>query len=140
MKIQRLVFMLLCLMVAGASYAQEGSTSAAAQPLIQTGSQVDTGDTAWMLISIALVMLMTPGLAFFYGGMVRRKNVLGVLMQCFIVIGVMTAQWILFGYSLAFGPGKGFWGGFEWFGLNGGGSAPFKEDAATIPHEAFMIF
>ena len=83
---------------------------------------------------------MTPGLAFFYGGMVRRKNILGILMQCFIVLGVITAQWIFFGYSLAFAPGKGFWGGFAWLGLNGVGSLPFKEYAATIPHEAFMIF
>jgi ammonium transporter, Amt family len=143
MKFQKLIFALLCLMVSGTSFAQD-STSAGAisavQPLIQTVSRIDTGDTAWMLISIALVMLMTPGLAFFYGGMVRRKNVLGVLMQCFIVIGIITAQWIVFGYSLSFGPGKGFWGGFEWFGLNGVGSAPIKEYAATIPHEAFMIF
>jgi Amt family ammonium transporter len=101
---------------------------------------IDSGDTAWMLMSIALVMLMTPGLAFFYGGMVRRKNILGILMQCFIVLGVITAQWIFFGYSLAFAPGKGFWGGFAWLGLNGVGSLPFKEYAATIPHEAFMIF
>ena len=106
----------------------------------QVPLKVDTGDTAWMLISTALVMLMTPGLAFFYGGMVRRKNVLGVLMQCFIVLGVITAQWILCGYSLSFAPGKGFWGGFAWFGLSGVGTTPFQAYASTIPHEAFMIF
>jgi Amt family ammonium transporter len=72
--------------------------------------------------------------------MVRRKNVLGVLMQCFIVLGVITVQWIICGYSLAFAPGKGFWGGLAWLGLNGVGSTPFKQYAATIPHEAFMIF
>ncbi|MCX5815866.1 MAG: ammonium transporter [Proteobacteria bacterium] len=93
-----------------------------------------------MLVSIALVMLMTPGLAFFYGGMVRRKNVLGILMQCFIVLGVISVQWVLYGYSLSFAPGKGFWGGLEWIGLCGVGSAPLKEYAETIPHEAFMIF
>jgi Amt family ammonium transporter len=93
-----------------------------------------------MLVSIALVMLMTPGLAFFYGGMVRRKNVLGVLMQCFIALGLITAQWILFGYSLSFAPAKGFWGGLQWMGLSGVGSMPFKEYAPTIPHEAFMMF
>ena len=98
------------------------------------------GDTAWMLVSIAFVMLMTPGLAFFYGGMVRRKNVLGILMQCYIVLGVITAQWIFFGYSLSFAPGKGFWGGLQWLGLSGVGAMPFKEYAPTIPHEAFMIF
>ena len=68
---------------------------------------IDTGDTAWMLISTALVMLMTPGLAFFYGGLVRRKNVLSIMMQCFMLIGVISIQWVLFGYSLAFGPDHG---------------------------------
>jgi len=117
--------------------AQGASATSAATA---EASAVSAGDTAWMLISIALVMLMTPGLAFFYGGMVRRKNVLGVLMQCFIVLGVITAQWLICGYSLSFAPAKGFWGGFAWLGLTGVGSTPFKDYAATIPHEAFMIF
>ncbi|MDP2924349.1 MAG: ammonium transporter [Candidatus Omnitrophota bacterium] len=101
---------------------------------------INTGDTAWVLISSALVMLMTPGLAFFYGGMVRRKNILGVLMQCFIILCALSVQWILFGYSLSFHPGQGFWGGFGWFGLNGVGLEPYPDYAATIPHQAFMIF
>jgi Amt family ammonium transporter len=101
---------------------------------------INAGDTAWVLVSSALVMLMTPGLAFFYGGMVRRKNILSVLMQCFIIMGVMSLQWVLFGYSLAFGPSKGFWGGFQWFGLNGVGLEPYADYAGTIPHQAFMIF
>ncbi len=101
---------------------------------------MNTGDTAWVLASSALVMLMTPGLAFFYGGMVRRKNVLGVLMQCFTILAIISIQWVLYGYSLAFAPGKGFWGGFAWVGLNGVGLEPFKDYAATIPHQAFMIF
>ena len=101
---------------------------------------MNTGDTAWVLMSTALVMLMTPGLAFFYGGMVRRKNVLGVLMQCFTMLCVLSIQWVLYGYSLAFAPGKGFWGGFAWIGLTGVGLEPFKDYAATIPHQAFMIF
>ncbi|MEK7849949.1 MAG: ammonia channel protein, partial [Candidatus Omnitrophota bacterium] len=63
---------------------------------------VNSGDTAWVLMSSALVMLMTPGLAFFYGGMVRRKNVLSILMQCFIILCVLSLQWVLFGYSLSF--------------------------------------
>ena len=70
-------------------------------------SSVNTGDTAWLLVSTALVMLMTPGLALFYGGMVRRKNVLGTIVQSFIALGVITVQWVLFGYSLAFGPDIG---------------------------------
>jgi ammonium transporter, Amt family len=101
---------------------------------------MNTGDTAWVLMSTALVMLMTPGLAFFYGGMVRRKNVLGILMQCFMILCVLSIQWVLFGYSLAFAPGKGFFGGLDWVGLIGVGAEPYKDYAATIPHSAFMIF
>jgi ammonium transporter, Amt family len=101
---------------------------------------MNTGDTAWVLISTALVMLMTPGLAFFYGGMVRRKNVLGILMQCFMILCVLSIQWVLFGYSLAFAPGKGFFGGLDWVGLIGVGAEPYKDYAATIPHSAFMVF
>ncbi|HOE17666.1 MAG TPA: ammonium transporter [Syntrophorhabdaceae bacterium] len=100
----------------------------------------DTGDTAWLLISTALVMLMTPGLAFFYGGMVGRKNVLGILMQCFIILCAVSVQWVLFGYSLSFAPGKGFWGSLEWAGLKGVGLAPYSDYAATIPHQLFMVF
>lgn len=100
----------------------------------------NSGDTAWILISSALVMLMTPGLAFFYGGMVRRKNILGVLMQCFTILCVLSIQWVLIGYSLSFAPGKGFWGGFAWIGLRGVGLEPYPDYAATIPHQAFMIY
>ncbi len=101
---------------------------------------INSGDTAWVLISAALVLLMTPGLAFFYGGMVRRKNVLSVLMQCFVIMCVLSLQWVLIGYSLSFGPGKGFWGGWQWMGLNGVGLDPYADYAGTIPHQAFMIF
>ena len=101
---------------------------------------VNPGDTAWVLISSALVLLMSPGLAFFYGGMVRKKNMLSVLMQCFIIMCVLSLQWVLFGYSLSFSPGRGFWGGMSWFGLKGVGFEPFADYAATIPHQAFMIF
>ncbi len=101
---------------------------------------INAGDTAWVLASSALVMLMTPGLAFFYGGMVRRKNILGVLMQCFTVLGVISLQWVLFGYSLSFGPGNAFIGGLSWAGLNGVGFEPNTDYAGTIPHQAFMIF
>jgi len=101
---------------------------------------INSGDTAWVLISSALVLLMTPGLAFFYGGMVRKKNILSVLMQCFIIMCVLSIQWVLFGYSLAFHPSQGFWGGFAWAGLNGVGLEPYADYAGTIPHQAFMIF
>jgi Amt family ammonium transporter len=101
---------------------------------------MNTGDTAWVLVSTALVMLMTPGLAFFYGGMVRRKNVLSILMQCFIVLCLVSVLWVVYGYSLAFGPGTGFWGGLQWAMLNGVGLEPYADYSATIPHQAFMIF
>ena len=101
---------------------------------------VNSGDTAWVLISSALVLLMSPGLAFFYGGMVRKKNMLSVLMQCFIIMCVLSLQWVIFGYSLSFSPSKGFWGGLSWFGLKGVGFQPYTDYAATIPHQAFMIF
>jgi len=103
---------------------------------------MNSGDTAWVLMSSALVLLMTmPGLAFFYGGLVRRKNVLSILMQCFIILCVISLQWVLFGYSLAFGPDfHGIIGDLSWAGLHGVGAAPNTNYAATIPHSVFMIF
>ena len=102
---------------------------------------MNTGDTAFMLVSAALVMLMTPGLALFYGGMVRHKNVLGTIMQNFVLLGVISIQWAIFGYSLAFGPDVGHLvGNLDWLGLNGVGFEPFKAYAATIPHQTFMIY
>jgi Amt family ammonium transporter len=85
-------------------------------------------------------MLMTPGLAFFYGGMVRRKNVLSILMQCMIVLCLVSVLWVVYGYSLAFAPGKGFWGGFDWVMLNGVGLEPYADYSSTIPHQSFMLF
>jgi Amt family ammonium transporter len=106
-----------------------------------TTAKIDNGDTAWVLTSAALVMLMTPGLAFFYGGLVRRKNMLSVLMQCFMILCLISVQWIVLGYSLSFGPDKGsLIGGLEWLGLKGVGMAPNADYAGTIPHEAFMMF
>lgn len=102
---------------------------------------VDKGDTAWLLISTALVMLMTPGLALFYGGMVRRKNVLGTIMQSFMALGVVSIQWVVIGYSLAFGPDVcHFIGNLSWAGLNGVGLAPNPDYAPTVPHQAYMMF
>lgn len=102
---------------------------------------MDTGNTAFVLISAALVMLMTPGLALFYGGMARSKNVLGTLMQNFILLGLVTITWVLWGYSLSFGPDHGgIIGGLDWFGLKGVGMTPSPDYGTTIPHLAFMIF
>ncbi|MFA5167908.1 MAG: ammonium transporter [Candidatus Omnitrophota bacterium] len=102
---------------------------------------INTGDTAWVLISAGLVFLMTPGLAFFYGGLVRKKNMLSVLMQCFMLMCIITLQWVIFGYSLSFGPDiKGMIGSLSWAGLHGVGSEPFADYSATVPHQAFMIY
>jgi Amt family ammonium transporter len=101
----------------------------------------DTGDTAFMLVSAALVLFMTiPGLFLFYGGLVRSKNVLGMLMQNFIMVGIITAQWIIIGYSLAFATGSPFIGGLQWVGLSGVDVTPNADYAATIPHQTFMFY
>lgn len=143
------VLFALFVMPAGLAWAQAGSGQGAAQapaqatpaaPAPPAAAKADTGDTAWLIVATALVMLMTPGLAFFYGGMVGKKNVLGILMQCFTILCVISVQWVLYGYSLSFGPGKGFWGGFEWVGLKGVGLTPYADYAATIPHQLFMVF
>ena len=102
---------------------------------------MSAGDTAFVLMSAALVMFMTPGLALFYGGMVRHKNVLGTLMQSFILLGLVTLQWVLWGYSLSFGTDHaGIIGGLEWLGLRGVGMEPSPDYGTTIPHMAFMVF
>jgi Amt family ammonium transporter len=102
---------------------------------------MNTGDTAFLLLSAALVMLMTPGLALFYAGMVRSKNALGTIMQSFIIIGVISLEWILWGYSMSFGPDKwGIIGSLEWFGLQGVALTPHPVYASTVPHQVFMIY
>jgi ammonium transporter, Amt family len=103
--------------------------------------KINFADLTWVMIATALVMIMTPTLAFFYGGLVRKKNVLSVLLQCLIILCVISIQWILFGYSLAFGPDKGgVIGGLEWLGLNGVGMAPHETYMNTVPHQLFMAF
>ncbi len=97
--------------------------------------KMDTGDTAWMLISSAIVLFMTPGLAFFYGGMVRAKNVLGMIMQNFFCIGIVTLVWSVVGFSVAFGPGNGFWGGFHFFALQ-----DLSGSDGNIPYVVFVAF
>ena len=131
--------------VAGPVFAQAPAAAppapVAAAPAVPA-PKIDTGDTAWVLMSSALVLLMTaPGLALFYGGMVRQKNALGTLMHSFIILALISVQWVLWGYSLAFGPDKGgIIGGLEWAGLRGVGAEPNPAYAATIPHQAFMLF
>ncbi len=102
---------------------------------------MDKADTAFILAAAGLVMLMTPGLALFYGGMVRRKNVLGTIMQSIILISLVSLQWVYIGYSMAFGPTiGGFVGDLSWFALNGVGLAPSEDYATTIPQTVFMIY
>jgi len=102
---------------------------------------INSSDVVWMLISTALVMVMTPTLAFFYGGLVRKKNILSVLMQCMVLLCCISIVWMLLGYSLAFGPDKGgIIGGLDWAGLSGVGLTPSQIYATTIPHQLFMAF
>ena len=102
---------------------------------------MNAGDTVFVLISAALVMLMTPGLALFYGGMVRSKNILGTLMQSFVILGIITVEWVLWGYTMSFGPDHGgLIGGLTMLGLNGVGMTPSPDYGSTIPQLAFMIF
>lgn len=105
-------------------------------------SQINSGDTAWILTSSALVLMMTiPGLFLFYGGLVRSKNVLGTIMQSFIIVALISIQWVLWGYSLAFGPDIGnIVGSLAWVGLRGVGAEPNADLAGNIPHQAFMVF
>ncbi len=111
------------------------ATAQEAQP------RIDTGDTAWMLVSCALVMLMTPGLALFYGGMVRQKNVLSTIMHSFAILAIVSVHWAVVGYTLAFGPSLGgFVGKPVWMFLQGVGQEPNPDYSATIPHTLFMAF
>lgn len=124
---------LLVALTGSMAFAQgDAGTVTAAVP------QINTGDTAWMLVATGLVLFMTPGLAFFYGGLVRRKNVLSVLMQCFMCMCLMTVLWVTVGYSLAFGGDGGFIGDFKFAMMNGVGLEPREGD--TIPHILFMAF
>ncbi len=108
----------------------------------------NSGDTSWVLTASALVLIMTPGLALFYGGLVRKKNIVNMIFMCFVIIALVSVQWVLFGYSLAFAPGNDFIGGLQWAGLNGvsadnnaaGDSGGAVAYGGTVPHQAFMIF
>ena len=139
-----LVLGILCVLSAAATTVLAQTTPAPAPPAAAPAPapKIDSGDTAWLLTSSALVLLMTaPGLALFYGGMVRQKNALATIMQSFIIMALISVQWVLWGYSLAFGPDKGgLIGGLEWIGLRGVGLTPNPDYGATVPHQAYMIF
>ncbi len=124
------------------------STAALAQQPLAAGSEpapsaaIDSGDNAWMLVSCALVLLMTgPGLALFYGGLVRRKNVLSTMMHSYFLMALMSVLWAVYGYSMAFGDGNPLFGNpLQYFLLEGVGQEPNADYAATIPHQTFMLF
>ncbi|MDB4908757.1 MAG: ammonium transporter [Gemmatimonadetes bacterium] len=105
-----------------------------------TTPALSAGDTAWVLVAAALVMLMLPGLAFFYGGLVRGKNSLNAIMMSLVPLGIVSVQWVVGGYSLAFSNGNRFIGGLDWAWLNGVGGAANATYAPTIPHALFAVF
>jgi ammonium transporter, Amt family len=124
--------------LAWAAYAQDDKI-AALEGAVKSAQSA--GDNAWMLVSSALVLMMTgPGLALFYGGLVRKKNVLGTMMQSFILMAIITVLWAICGYSLAFGEGSVFIGDLRYLFMNGVGGEPNGDYAATIPQQSFMVF
>lgn len=146
MLIRTVMIGVLLLLSSGLVWSQQPPVTAAPAPTMQAPAaqaspKIDSGDTAWLLMSSALVLLMTaPGLALFYGGMVRSKNALATLMQSFIIMALISVQWVLWGYSLAFGPDHGgVIGGLEWVGLRGVGldPGPYSD---TVPHQAYTLF
>lgn len=134
---------LLGILCCVSAFAQAGGSTeekiAALQAAVSAAQT--SGDNAWMLASSALVLLMTgPGLALFYGGLVRKKNVLGTMMHSFVLMALVTVVWALVGYSLAFAEGNPFFGGLQYALMNGVGVEPNGDYAATIPHQTFMVF
>ncbi|MGH7234885.1 MAG: ammonium transporter, partial [Nitrospiraceae bacterium] len=127
--------------VAGTGFWITGAWAQGAPPM-PVAPRVDSGDTAWVLVSSALVLAMiTPGLALLYGGLVRSKNALGTIMQSIVILCLVSLIWVLFGYSLVFGPDRGgVIGGLAWAGLSGVGGEPNPRYGPTIPHVAFMMF
>ena len=131
----------LCAQTGAAPSPSTDTTARLAKLEQQAADAKSSADNAWMLTSAALVLLMTgPGLALFYSGLVRKKNVLGTMMQSFALMAIITVLWGLFSYSLSFGSGNSFIGGFHNLFLNGVGSAPDGDYAATIPAQTFMVY
>ena len=136
-------FSTIALSQTAAATAPSGAATQAQIAQLQQAVQnaQSAGDNGWMLVSAALVLLMTgPGLALFYGGLVRKKNILGTMMQSFAMMCLVTVLWAVADYSLAFGHGSAFIGGFEHVFLRGVGLAPNKDYAATIPEQTYMVY
>jgi ammonium transporter, Amt family len=139
--------LLVLLLTASAAWARTEASSvesrlAALEAKANAAPGIDNGDNAWLLVSSALVLMMTaPGLILFYGGLVRQKNVLGTMMHSFVLMGVVSVLWVLFGYSMAFGEGNAYCGNpLQHFLLRGVGDAPNPDYGATVPAESFMLF
>lgn len=138
---KRILPLSVLILIVGLAFGLLSKNFAGASAESSTISSINTGDTAWVLISTALVMLMTPAVGFFYGGMVQKKNVVSILKQSFVILAIVSLQWVLIGYSLVFGHDMfGIIGGFNFFGLRGVGFSPNPAYAATIPHLAYMMF
>ncbi len=125
-----IIFVSMLILMTGLAFAQEASDT------------IDTGDTTWMFVSSAIVLMMTiPGLFLFYGGLVRSKNALGTIMHSFFIVALISIQWVLLGYTIAFGSDiSGILGTLDFLGLNNVGSSPNPDLAPTIPHFTFMFF
>ncbi len=134
---KRIVAVLVALLLASGLAAAQGAPADCFDPAAT--AKCDKGDTSWILTSSALVLFMTPGLALFYGGLVRKKNVVNMILTCFAIVALVSVTWVLWGYSLAFAPGSPFVGGLDYFGLNGV-SPKAALDGTNIPQQAFMIF
>jgi Amt family ammonium transporter len=141
MKLKKLLYS-VGLMTPGVLLAQNASTGPTLQELeAKVSAAQSAGDNAWMLTSCALVLMMTgPGLALFYGGLVRKKNILATMMQSFTLMALATVLWAVFGYSLSFGEGSSFIGDLRYLMLAGVGADPIGDYAATIPHQTWMMF
>ena len=140
MQRNRVVSLLLFVSATALAQGQDAGARLAALESSVKAAQ-SAGDNSWMLISSALVLMMTgPGLALFYGGLVRKKNVLGTMMQSFVLMGLVTVLWAVVGYSLVFSEGSPFLGGLKYLFLNGVGAAPNPDYAATIPQQTFMVY
>ncbi len=141
----RLCFVFLLFSIAALPARAQSSTPSVSDRVSQLEQQVvsaqNSADNSWMLVSTALVLMMTgPGLALFYGGLVRKKNVLATMMQSFAMMAIVSVVWAIVGYSLCFAPGNQFIGGFGHLFLRGVGSAPDPDYAATIPQQTFMLY
>ena len=147
--VTRIVLLGLLLFFLGASSASAATSTptiesrlADLEAKVNASSGIDSGDNAWLLVSAALVLMMSaPGLILFYGGLVRQKNVLGTMMHSLVLMGLVSVLWVLYGYSMAFGQGNAFCGNpLQHFLLRGVGTAPNADYGATVPEESFMLF